>query len=79
MLTHRNVMHTLITNTVWFNVTQNSSQLAVLPFFHVTSMQGCMNGPLYQGTRLSEAERIHQRHRDQLETLWRPEHRRPPA
>ena len=49
MLTHRNVMHTLITNNVWFGSTQNTSQLVVLPFFHVTSMQGGMNAPLYQG------------------------------
>jgi fatty-acyl-CoA synthase len=52
MLTHRNVMHTLITNTVWFGAHQNSDQLVVLPFFHVTSMQGGMNAPLYQGSTI---------------------------
>jgi fatty-acyl-CoA synthase len=52
MLTHRNVMHTLVSNTVWFQATQDSSQLVVLPFFHVTSMQGGMNAPLYQGSTI---------------------------
>jgi fatty-acyl-CoA synthase len=49
MLTHRNVMHTLIVNTLWFNSNQDSTQLVVLPFFHVTSMQGGMNAPIYYG------------------------------
>jgi fatty-acyl-CoA synthase len=52
MLTHRNVMHTLIANCVWFGGHQGSSQLVVLPFFHVTSMQGGMNAPLYQGATI---------------------------
>jgi len=49
MLTHRNVMHTVMTNTEWFCGSQDSSQLVVLPFFHVTSMQGGMNAPMFQG------------------------------
>ena len=52
MLTHRNVMHTLVSNTVWFGSHQDTNQLVVLPFFHVTSMQGGMNGPLYQGSTI---------------------------
>ena len=52
MLTHANVMHTLITNTVWFASNQDTRHLVVLPFFHVTSMQGCMNAPLYQGSTI---------------------------
>lgn len=52
MLTHRNVMHTLIANTVWFGSSQDVNQLVVLPFFHVTSMQGGMNAPLYQGSTI---------------------------
>jgi fatty-acyl-CoA synthase len=52
MLTHRNVMHTLIANCVWFSGNQDASQLVVLPFFHVTSMQGGMNAPLYQGSTI---------------------------
>lgn len=49
MLTHRNLMHTAVVNTVWFRSHQDSSQLVVLPFFHVTSMQGGMNAPIYYG------------------------------
>jgi fatty-acyl-CoA synthase len=52
MLTHRNVMHTLVTNSVWFQTNPDVSQLVVLPFFHVTSMQGGMNGPIYQGSTI---------------------------
>jgi fatty-acyl-CoA synthase len=52
VLTHRNVMHTLIANTMWFEAHQETNQLVVLPFFHVTSMQGGMNGPLYQGSTI---------------------------
>jgi fatty-acyl-CoA synthase len=52
MLTHRNVMHTLVTNSVWFETNPDITQLVVLPFFHVTSMQGGMNGPIYQGSTI---------------------------
>jgi len=49
MLTHRNVMHTLLTNAFWFGGNSDTSQLVVLPFFHVTSMQGGMNAPVFYG------------------------------
>lgn len=49
MLSHRNVMHTLLTNAYWFGGNADTSQLVVLPFFHVTSMQGGMNAPMFQG------------------------------
>jgi fatty-acyl-CoA synthase len=52
MLTHRNVMHTLVTNSVWFESQPDVTHLVVLPFFHVTSMQGGMNGPIYQGSTI---------------------------
>ncbi len=52
MLSHANVMHTLVVNRIWFGATQDSTQLVVLPFFHVTSMQGGMNGPLFQGSTI---------------------------
>ncbi|HLS82719.1 MAG TPA: long-chain fatty acid--CoA ligase [Steroidobacter sp.] len=52
MLTHRNVMHTLVTNCVWFSSHQDVVQLVVLPLFHVTSMQAGMNAPLYQGASI---------------------------
>ncbi|MET0534222.1 MAG: long-chain fatty acid--CoA ligase [Steroidobacter sp.] len=50
MLTHHNVMHTAICNSVWFGAGADHSQLVVLPFFHVTSMQGGMNAPMFQGS-----------------------------
>src|SRR5690606_3299815 len=50
MLTHRNVMHTLLVMTLWFSANQDSSQLVVLPFFHVTGMQSGMSAPIYQGS-----------------------------
>ena len=50
MLTHRNVMHTLVTQQQSGSARmQDSSQLVVLPFFHVTSMQGGMNAPMLPG------------------------------
>jgi fatty-acyl-CoA synthase len=49
MLSHRNVMHTVLANAFWFGGNSDTSQLVVLPFFHVTSMQGGMNGPMYYG------------------------------
>ncbi|MBB6092237.1 fatty-acyl-CoA synthase [Povalibacter uvarum] len=52
MLSHANVMHTLVTNRLWFGGTPDTTQLVVLPFFHVTSMQGGMNGPLYHGSSI---------------------------
>lgn len=52
MLTHANVMHTLVTNRIWFGATPDTTQLVVLPFFHVTSMQGGMNGPIYHGSTI---------------------------
>jgi fatty-acyl-CoA synthase len=49
MLSHRNVMHTVLTNAFWFGGSSDTSQLVVLPFFHVTSMQGGMNAPMFYG------------------------------
>lgn len=49
MLTHRNVMHTLVSGSLWYGTNPDSTMLVVLPFFHVTSMQGGMNGPIYLG------------------------------
>ena len=50
MLTHANVMHTLVSNRIWFGASPHTTQLCVLPFFHVTSMQGGLNGPVYDGS-----------------------------
>lgn len=52
MLTHANVMHTLMVNALWFGVCPDGAGLVVLPFFHVTSMQGGMNCPMYQGSTI---------------------------
>ncbi|MFL6577133.1 MAG: long-chain fatty acid--CoA ligase [Povalibacter sp.] len=52
MLTHANLMHTLVANRLWFGATPETTQLSVLPFFHVTSMQGGMNGSLYHGSTI---------------------------
>jgi fatty-acyl-CoA synthase len=52
MLSHRNVMHTLTCNSIWFGGNADSSHLVVLPLFHVTSMQGGMNAPLAQGATI---------------------------
>jgi fatty-acyl-CoA synthase len=49
MHTHRSTMHTLVANMHWFAVQPEMTLLAVAPFFHVTGMQGGMNGPLYNG------------------------------
>ena len=49
MHTHRSVMSTLVGGVQWFNRTQDSVYLSVLPFFHVTAMSGSMNGPIYAG------------------------------
>ena len=49
MHTHRSTMHTLVSNMRWFALQPEMTLLAVAPFFHVTGMQGGMNGPLYNG------------------------------
>ena len=49
MHTHRTTMHTLVSGMRWFAVQPEMAMLAVAPFFHVTGMQGSMNGPLYNG------------------------------
>jgi fatty-acyl-CoA synthase len=49
MHTHRTTMHTLVASMRWFKVQPELTLLAVAPFFHVTGMQGGMNGPLYNG------------------------------
>ncbi len=49
MHTHRTTMHTLVAGMRWFAVQPEMTMLAVAPFFHVTGMQGSMNGPIYNG------------------------------
>ncbi|MDE1184262.1 long-chain fatty acid--CoA ligase [Paraburkholderia sp.] len=52
MHTHRSVMSTLVGGNVWFGASQDSTSLSVLPLFHVTGMQGGMNGPLHAGATI---------------------------
>ena len=49
MHTHRSTMHTLVASMQWFDTQPEATQLALVPFFHVTGMQGSMNGPMYCG------------------------------
>jgi fatty-acyl-CoA synthase len=48
--THRGAMHTAVAGMQWFGVQQDDVQLAVLPLFHVSGLQFCLNGPLYTGS-----------------------------
>ncbi|GAA3956194.1 long-chain fatty acid--CoA ligase [Allohahella marinimesophila] len=50
MHTHRSVMATAVHRVVWLESTSEEVVLATLPFFHVTGMQGAMNGPIYCGS-----------------------------
>jgi fatty-acyl-CoA synthase len=49
MHTHRSTMHTLVGGMRWFSLQPELTLMAVAPLFHVTGMQGGMNGPLYVG------------------------------
>jgi len=49
MHTHRSVMHTLVGSMRWFAMQPEITLMSVAPLFHVTGMQGGMNGPLYIG------------------------------
>jgi fatty-acyl-CoA synthase len=52
MHTHRTVMHTTVASMQWFALQPEMTLLAVAPMFHVTGMQGGMNGPLYIGNTM---------------------------
>jgi fatty-acyl-CoA synthase len=49
MHTHRSTMHTLVASMRWFALQPEVTLMSVAPLFHVTGMQGGMNGPLYVG------------------------------
>ena len=49
MHTHRSTMHTLVGSMRWFAMQPEITLMSVAPLFHVTGMQGGMNGPLYVG------------------------------
>jgi len=50
MHTHRGVMATAVNRSFWNTSTADSVQLATLPFFHVTGMQGSLNSPIFSGS-----------------------------
>lgn len=52
MHTHRSVMHTTMTVSHWHRTYHDETVLTVLPLFHVTGMQNCMNGPIYAGATM---------------------------
>jgi fatty-acyl-CoA synthase len=52
MHTHRSTMHTTVGSMQWFDTQPELTQLALVPFFHVTGMQGSMNGPIYVGNTI---------------------------
>jgi fatty-acyl-CoA synthase len=52
MHTHRTVMHTAVAGVQWFALQPEMTLLAVAPMFHVTGMQGGMNGPLFVGNTM---------------------------
>jgi fatty-acyl-CoA synthase len=52
MHTHRTVMHTAVAGSQWFALQPEMTLLAVAPMFHVTGMQGGMNGPLFVGNTM---------------------------
>ncbi|WP_144106988.1 long-chain fatty acid--CoA ligase [Paraburkholderia sp. BCC1886] len=52
MHTHRSVMSTLLGGCVWFGSQADSVALSVLPFFHVTGMQGGMNSAMFSGATI---------------------------
>jgi fatty-acyl-CoA synthase len=52
MHTHRSTMHTLVGSMNWFAVQAEHTMLAVAPLFHVTGMQGSMNGPIFCGNTI---------------------------
>ncbi|RPH40716.1 MAG: long-chain fatty acid--CoA ligase [Burkholderiales bacterium] len=50
--THRTVMSTTVVASAWSGASPDLVQLAVLPMFHVTGMQGGMNAPIFQGVTI---------------------------
>jgi fatty-acyl-CoA synthase len=52
MHTHRSVMYGTVAGVHWFNTRSDSVLLSVLPYFHVTGMQGGMNGTMYAGSTM---------------------------
>jgi len=49
---HRSVMFNVAAVPLWYHMIADECILAVLPFFHVTGMQGSMNSPLFCGATI---------------------------
>ncbi len=49
MHTHRSTMVNTVSGGLWYSGNQGSVSLSVLPMFHVTGMQGGLNGTIYSG------------------------------
>jgi len=52
MHTHASVMYNALAGVQWFGAQQDAIALSVLPLFHVTGMQGGMNGPIFSGATI---------------------------
>lgn len=50
--THRSVMFTTLALPHWHRLFHDETVLTVLPLFHVTGMQNCMNSPIYMGASM---------------------------
>jgi fatty-acyl-CoA synthase len=50
--THRSVMSTIVSGSVWVHMDSTSVVLCSMPLFHVTGMQCSMNQPIFQGATI---------------------------
>ncbi|OUM84140.1 MAG: long-chain fatty acid--CoA ligase [Bacillus thermozeamaize] len=50
--THASVIATIVGAAYWNNVAPSAVSLAVLPLFHVTGLQHCMNTPIFVGATI---------------------------
>jgi fatty-acyl-CoA synthase len=82
MHTHASVMYNALAGVQWFGAQQDTVALSVLPLFHVTGMQGGMNGPIFSGATIvlmarwdrDTAAELIRRHRVSAVQLWRRSH-----
>ncbi|HWA11459.1 MAG TPA: long-chain fatty acid--CoA ligase [Burkholderiales bacterium] len=50
--THRSVMSTIVSGSIWTHMDDTAVILCSMPLFHVTGMQCSMNQPIYQGSTI---------------------------
>lgn len=50
--THSTVIATVISGAYWTNIAPSAVFLSVLPLFHVTGLQHCMNTPIFAGATI---------------------------